>query len=131
MILGIGTDLVDIRRIERLLERFGPRFLRFVCVESEIQQGKKYGTLKLQASFVAKRFAAKEAFVKACGLGFRQDITFLNICVTNDDKGKPLITLDKKLEHALKEKFGTEEFTVHLSLADEHPLAQAFVVIST
>ena len=92
MILGIGTDLVDIRRVERLLVRFENRFIqRLFTPEEQIQD-----TAKSAAAHYAKRFAAKEACVKALGTGFQGGIGWLDIVTVHQDNGKPLIHLRGK-----------------------------------
>ncbi len=131
MILGIGTDLVDIRRIERLVERFGDRALNFIYSDGEQKDMQQYSTSKLQACFLAKRFAAKEAFAKACGLGFRQEITFKDINITRNAQGMPFIQLSQRVEEVLQKKFHQAQIKIDLSLADEYPMAQAFVIISS
>ena len=86
MILGTGTDLIDIRRIERALARFGHRFARRVLVEDEYRL---YCTHARPAHYVAKRFAAKEAFSKAMGTGMRFPVTWLNVSIANERSGRP------------------------------------------
>jgi holo-[acyl-carrier protein] synthase len=129
-IIGIGTDLVDIRRIERLLAQYNHRFIDRIFTPSEQARASQYSTLKQQAASYAKRFAAKEAIVKALGTGFNAQISFQDIEIDNDHKGKP----------TAKIKGGTLEYLngilpegrqgrFEISLTDEYPLAQAFVVL--
>ena len=129
-IIGIGTDLVDIRRIENLIVKYGDRFTKRLFTHLEQQRAKQYPTLKQQAASYAKRFAAKEAIVKALGTGFNAQIAFQDIEIQNDGQGKPtalikggtLEYLHGTLPKGTKGRF-------EISLTDEYPLAQAFVVL--
>ena len=119
MLLGIGTDIVHVPRVERLLERFGERFPRRILTERELRD---FARAPSPARFIAKRFAAKEAFVKALGTGFRDGITWKDIGIGHTPKGQPLIELHGALKGlALK---------AHVSLADEKDYAVAFVVLA-
>jgi holo-[acyl-carrier protein] synthase len=119
MIEGTGTDLVDIRRIEKVMQRFGERFENRVFTKKERQAAADIKDEKKRISFYAKRFAAKEAYAKAIGKGIGKDISFKEIGVVNKESGQPVIELS---EH--------EKSNIFLSLSDEYPYAQAFVVIS-
>lgn len=119
MIIGIGTDLVDISRIQNLLDTQGERFKERVFTPHERAQGKN------DASFYAKRFAAKEACAKAFGTGFGNGFSMNDIGVDNDELGAPVLVLSGGAEKKLKELQGR----AHLSLSDEQSYAQAFVVI--
>ncbi len=129
MILGIGTDLVDIRRVERSLERFGQRFIgRFfteaerVCAESR---------MKNRGATYAKRFAAKEACAKALGTGFSAGVFWRDLGVISGPEGAPVMELTGGALHRLNAMTPEGMIArVHLSLSDEYPLAQAFVIIS-
>ena len=123
-ILGNGVDIIKNSRINNSLKIKG--FLNRIFTEKEIQQGKK---LKNKISFYAKRFAAKEAFVKAIGTGFRSDINFIDIEIKNYKNGKPYISLSKKLNNFLQKKFKIQKYKVFLSLSDEKDYSIAFVVI--
>ena len=123
-IIGNGVDIIKNSRINNSLKIKG--FLNRIFTEKEIQQGKK---LKNKISFYAKRFAAKEAFVKAIGTGFRSDINFVDIEIKNYKNGKPYISLSKKLNNFLKKKFKIQRYKVFLSLSDEKDYSIAFVVI--
>ena len=123
-IIGNGVDIIKNSRINSSLKIKG--FLNRVFTEKEIQQGKK---LKNKINFYAKRFAAKEAFVKAIGTGFRSDINFIDIEIKNYKNGKPYISLSKKLKNFLKKKFKIQKYKVFLSLSDEKDYSIAFVVI--
>ena len=123
-IIGNGVDIIKNSRINNSLKIKG--FLNRIFTEKEIQQGKK---LKNKINFYAKRFAAKEAFVKAIGSGFRSDINFIDIEINNYKSGKPYILLSKKLKTFLKKKFKIHKYKVFLSLSDEKDYSIAFVVI--
>lgn len=128
MIIGTGTDLIDIRRIERTLERFGDRFLDRVFTETERRRSE--GRAGRAASY-AKRFAAKEACAKALGTGFRKGVYWRDLGVVNMPGGKPTMALTggaaARLE-ALTPPGMTP--TVELTMTDEPPLAHAMVIIS-
>ena len=123
-IIGNGVDIIKNSRINNSLKIKG--FLNRIFTEKEIQQGKK---IKNKINFYAKRFAAKEAFVKAIGTGFRSDINFIDIEIKNYKNGKPYISLSKKLNNYLQKKFKIQKYKVFLSLSDEKDYSIAFVVI--
>ena len=123
-IIGNGVDIIKNSRINNSLKIKG--FLNRIFTEKEIQQGKK---LKNKINFYAKRFAAKEAFVKAIGTGFRSDINFIDIEIKNYKNGKPYILLSKKLKNFLQKRFKIQKYKVFLSLSDEKDYSIAFVVI--
>ena len=104
-IIGNGVDIIKNSRINNSLKIKG--FLNRIFTEKEIQQGKK---LKNKINFYAKRFAAKEAFVKAIGTGFRSDINFIDIEIKNYKNGKPYILLSKKLKNFLQKKFKIQKY---------------------
>ena len=123
-VIGNGVDIIKNSRINRSLKIKG--FLNRIFTKNEIEQGKK---LKNKINFYAKRFAAKEAFVKAIGTGFRSDINFIDIEIKNYKNGKPYISLSKKLNNFLQKKFKIQKYKVFLSLSDEKDYSIAFVVI--
>ena len=123
-IIGNGVDIIKNSRINNSLKIKG--FLNRIFTDKEIQQGRK---LKNKINFYAKRFAAKEAFVKAIGTGFRSDINFIDIEIKNYKNGKPYISLSKKLNNFLQKKFKIQKYKVFLSLSDEKDYSIAFVVI--
>ena len=128
MILGIGNDLCDIRRIEKSLERFGERFIRRVFTETEQKRSEGRAT---RASSYAKRFAAKEACSKALGTGFRRGVFMRDMGVVNLRGGKPSMTLTGGALARLAEITPAGMASqIDLTLTDEYPLAQAFVIIS-
>ncbi len=128
MILGIGNDLIDIRRIERTLERHGERFIARVF--TPVEQAKSERRLNRAASY-AKRFAAKEACSKALGTGFRRGVFMRDMGVVNLRSGKPTMALTggalKRLEEITPPGMRAQ---IDLTITDDHPLAQAFVIIS-
>jgi holo-[acyl-carrier protein] synthase len=128
MILGIGSDIVDIRRIEQTLARFGDRFLERIFTDVERT---KAGSRANAIATYAKRFAAKEACAKALGTGFRKGVFFRDLGVVNLPGGKPTLALTGGAAErlaALTPAGMTAQ--IDLTLTDEYPLAQAFVIIS-
>ncbi|MGD1037945.1 MAG: holo-ACP synthase [Roseiarcus sp.] len=127
MILGIGGDLCDIRRIEETLERFGERFLARCFTEVERARSERRAA---RAASYAKRFAAKEACAKALGTGLRDGVFWRDMGVVNLPSGKPTMLLTGGAAKRLAEITppGAEAF-IHLTITDEHPLALALVVI--
>ena len=124
MIYGIGTDIVKISRIEKILKQYGSKFINHIFTEEEKQKAQKR---KLQTPTFAKMFAAKEAFIKALGGSF--GINWKDIYVQNDPQGKPIITLrGKALEH-LNNELNVSPYTIHLSLSDDTDYAIAYVII--
>jgi holo-[acyl-carrier protein] synthase len=128
MILGIGSDIVDIRRIERTLERFGERFVERVFTETE--RRKSDGGVNRAASY-AKRFAAKEACSKALGTGFRAGVFWRDMGVVNLSSGKPTMHLTGgALERLAAITPSGMQAQIDISLTDDQPQAQAIVIIS-
>ena len=128
MIIGIGTDLCDIRRIEKTIERHGERFLDRVFTATERARAESRAN---RAATYAKRFAAKEACAKALGTGFRRGVFFRDMGVVNLRSGKPTLQLTGGARQRL-ESITPPGFTaqIDLALTDEWPMAQAFVVIT-
>ncbi|GLT18177.1 holo-[acyl-carrier-protein] synthase [Vibrio zhanjiangensis] len=121
-IVGIGTDITEIERIEKAFHRSGDSFARRVLTEQELE---KFQTLKQQARFLAKRFAAKEAASKALGTGIAQGVTFHDFTITNDQYGAPYLSLSgKAFEIALAKQVAH----IHLSISDERHYAVATVI---
>jgi len=123
VILGIGTDLCDIGRVERALERFGEKFAARVLVDCELQRFRRH---RKPAAYLAKRFAAKEAFSKALGTGIHFPVNWHNVWVENASSGKPSLDFSKPLATFLRER-GVE--SVFVSITDEEGMACAFVVV--
>ena len=128
MIVGLGSDLIDIRRIEKSLERFGDRFVQRIF--TEIEQKRSEGRATRAASY-AKRFAAKEACSKALGTGIRRGVWWRDMGVVNLPGGRPTMKLTGgalvRLEALTPDGC---EARIDLSITDDWPLAQAFVIIS-
>jgi len=127
MIVGIGSDLIDIRRIERTLERFGTRFTNRVFTEIERTKSEKRAN---RASSYAKRFAAKEACSKALGSGIRMGVAWREMGVVNLPSGQPTLHLTGGARARLDALCPAESVgVIHLTMTDDYPHAQAFVVI--
>ncbi len=124
-IIGNGVDIVENRRIAKSLKNNG--FLYRIFTKSEIEQSKK---IKNKVNFFAKRFAAKEAFVKALGTGIRNNINFKDINVKNNINGQPLMNISNNLKRLLKQKFKISKYRLYLSLSDEKKHSIAFVIIN-
>jgi holo-[acyl-carrier protein] synthase len=128
MILGMGSDLIDIRRIEKTLERYGARFLDRIF--TELERKKSDGRLQRAASY-AKRYAAKEACSKALGTGFRKGVFWRDMGVINLPSGKPTLKLTGGAANRLAELTPPGMVAeIELSMTDEPPMAQAIVIIS-
>ena len=127
MIVGIGSDLIDIRRIEKTLDRFGDRFVQRVF--TPVEQAKSERRAQKAASY-AKRFAAKEACSKALGTGFNRGVFMRDIGVVNLPSGAPTLALANGALARLDVLVPAgHEAVIHVTLTDDYPLAQAFVVI--
>ena len=128
-IIGIGSDLCSIERIQNSLDRFGERFEKRVFTEIERAKAAKRPFTK--AGTLAKRFAAKEAFAKAVGTGFRRGVFMRDIGVVNMASGEPTLHLaggaKQRLDEIIPEGHAAR---IHLTMTDDHPFALAFVVIS-
>lgn len=134
MILGIGTDMASVERIETVLQKHGDRFTArcFADEERGLVESRANGDPGVRASGYAKRWAAKEACAKALGLGIRDDIYLKDIVVTNDRDGKPSLELRGGAKKRLDALAAPNTAPViHVSLTDEKRMALAFVVIST
>lgn len=128
MIIGVGTDLCDIRRIEKTLERFGDRFVSRLFDEIEIRKAERRAN---PASSLAQSFAAKEACAKALGTGFRDGVFWRDMVVANLPSGQPYLKITggakARLDHLTPPGMRAE---VALSQTDEYPMAHAIVIIS-
>lgn len=129
MIIGIGSDITDIRRVEKVIEKHGERFLTRIFTEVERAKADRR---RNRVETYAKRFAAKEACAKALGTGIRQGVWWRDMGVVNLPSGRPTMKLTggalKRLEALLPEG---HDARIDLTITDEYPLAQAFVVISS
>lgn len=127
MIIGIGSDLCDIRRIEKSLERFGDRFVKRVFTDREQEKSDRRHE---RAASYAKRFAAKEACSKALGTGIRMGVFWKSMGVVNLPSGKPTMQLEgEALERLQTLTPDGHQAIIHLTITDDYPLAQAFVII--
>ena len=123
MIFGVGTDVVEVARIQQALDRFGEKFARRVLCEPELNRFLRH---KLPANFLAKRFAAKEAFTKALGTGIKAPANWHGVWVANLPSGKPVLEFTADLKAVLDRKQISQ---AHLSLADERGMAVATVIL--
>ena len=132
MIIGIGSDLIDIRRIAKVIERHGERFLDRIFTEAErAKAGRRAKSEKMVVATYAKRFAAKEACSKALGTGIRRGVWWRDMGVVNLPGGRPTM----ELTGGARERLAVltpegHEARIDLSITDDWPLAQAFIVIS-
>jgi holo-[acyl-carrier protein] synthase len=125
MIYGIGTDIVEVARIEAMWARYGERFAARILTETELPA---LAIHPAPARMLAKRFAAKEAFAKAVGSGMRHPVAFRRVGVTHDSLGKPVLQFDEVLRPYLAQ-LGIAGH--HLSISDEREMVVAFVVLET
>lgn len=129
MILGVGIDLVSVVRIEDLMLQFKEKFSEKIFTKNEILSAEKIQNSAQKISFFAKRFAAKEAFSKALGLGIGRGINFSDIEVKNGELGSPHIEILNDKMKFICDHFACKKVAIHLSLTDENSLASAFVII--
>ena len=123
-IIGNGVDIVKNSRIKKAI--INKNFLKRIYSDSELKDSKK---LRNKTNFFAKRFAAKEAFVKALGTGFRKGVNFNDIYVKNETSGKPVLKINAKIKKIISRKFKLKKFKIFLSLSDEKSYSIAFVII--
>ena len=123
MIYGVGTDVVEIGRIEKALARFGERFAQRILCEPEL---KRFNNHRMPAAYLAKRFAAKEAFTKALGTGICAPANWHGVWVRNLPSGKPVLEFSDKLTKLLEQR---KILHSHLSLTDERGVAMATVIL--
>ena len=132
MIIGLGSDLIDIRRIEKTLERFGDRFIQRIYTETEQRKAaRRKGAGQAYAATFAKRYAAKEAASKALGTGFRRGVFWKDLGVVNLPSGQPTVQMTggaaKRLEELTPAGMKAQ---VNLTITDEFPIAEAVVIIT-
>jgi holo-[acyl-carrier protein] synthase len=128
VIIGIGSDLIDIRRIEKTIERYGDRFLDRVFTETERLKSDRRAN---RAASYAKRFAAKEACAKALGTGLNHGVFWRDMGVVNLPGGQPTMELKGGAAERLRSLLpANHKAQIHLTITDDFPLAQAFVLIS-
>ena len=123
-ILGIGVDIVENSRIAKSLTN--KLFIKRIFSNSEILIAKK---IKDKKSYYSKRFAAKEAFVKSIGTGFRDDLNFIDISIVNDKLGKPSFVINEKIKKIVKKQFKISSFNFFLSISDEKKYSVAYVIL--
>ncbi len=128
MIIGLGNDIIDIRRIEKTIERYGERFLSRIFTETERQKSDRR---RLRAASYAKRFAAKEACAKALGTGFSRGVFWQDMGVVNLPSGRPTLALTGGAARVLQQLMPEgHEAQIDLTITDDFPTAQAIVIIS-
>ena len=129
MIVGIGTDICDVRRIRATLERRGDRFAERVLGERELEvfRARRARTTVRGVAYLATRFSAKEAFSKAIGLGIRMPMTWRGCEILNEPSGKPFV----RLNGVLAEWFDARGLQAHVTVTDETDYAASFVVVET
>jgi len=125
-ILGVGVDIVKNKRIKSLLKNI--YFKKRIFNEKELKQSKN---IKNKVNYFSKRFAAKEAFVKALGTGFRNNVNFKDIVIINDKKGKPNYLISNKIVKTVEKKFKVKKFNCFLSISDEKDYSVAFTMIQS
>lgn len=123
MIYGVGTDLIEVKRIESALRRFGERFAKRILCEPEL---KRFQVHKQPVHYLAKRFAAKEAFTKALGTGIHAPANWHGVWVENLRSGRPVLRFTAELNELLRQK---NVHVAHLSLTDEKEIASATVIL--
>ena len=125
-ILGIGVDIVENRRIQKSIKN--PLFKKRIYTSKELKQS---NTVNNKVGYFSKRFAAKEAFSKALGTGFRMNLNFKDIEVINDKMGKPHYVKNKKITKIIQKNFKIKKFKFFLSISDEKNYSTAFAIIQT
>jgi len=125
-ILGIGVDVIQNKRIKNLIDN--KVFIKRAFGKNEVSLSKKTAN---KVNYFAKRFAAKEAFAKSIGTGFRNDLNFKDIEILNDKIGKPYFFRTKKLNNIIFKKFKTKRFNLFLSITDEKDYSVAFTILQT
>ena len=124
-ILGNGVDIIDNRRIKKAIKN--KNFINKIFTNKEKEFSKIKKAKKI--NYFAKRFAAKEAFLKAIGTGISNGFSFKDITVLNDKEGKPLIELAKKIDLFIKKKFKVKNYKIYLSISDEMKYSIAYVIL--
>ena len=123
-ILGIGVDIVDITRFNKLIKN--KDFIKRIFSNSEILIAKK---IRNKKAYYTKRFAAKEALAKSIGTGFRDNLNFKDISIINDKLGKPSFVITNKIKNIVKDQFKTSSFNFFLSISDEKKYSIAYVIL--
>ena len=123
-ILGVGVDIIENRRIGKLIKK--KIFIKKIFSENEISFSKKTTN---KTNFFSKRFAAKESFVKSIGIGFRNSLKFVDIEIFNDINGKPYFKINKKVDSIIKKIFKIKNYNLFLSISDENDYSIAFTIL--
>ena len=123
-ILGIGVDIISNKRIQSLVKN--KTFIKRTFGKNEVKSSKK---IKKKTNYFAKRFAAKEAFAKSLGTGFRNDLNFKDIEILNDKIGKPYFFNSRKITNLVKKRFKVKNFNLFLSITDEKDYSVAFTIL--
>jgi holo-[acyl-carrier protein] synthase len=127
-VIGLGTDIVNINRIKKIYSKYGNQFLNKILTESEKKSEKKLSRFK-NVSTIAKKFAAKEAILKAIGYGFSNGIHFKDVEIYNDESGKPYANLNGKAKTIVKKI--SKKYNIFLTLSDDEPWAVATALITS
>jgi len=125
-ILGIGADIIENKRVKKSIKN--SKFKKKIFSNNELQQS---SLLKNKTNFFSKRFAAKEAFAKALGTGFRNNLEFKDIEIMNNKQGKPYYLKNKKISNLIKKKFKVKDYNCFLSISDEKDYSTAFTIIQS
>jgi len=123
-ILGVGVDIIENRRIGKLIKK--KIFIKKIFSKNEINFSKKTNN---KTNFFSKRFAAKESFVKSIGIGFRNSLKFVDIEIFNDNNGKPYFKINKKVDNIIKKIFKIRNYNLFLSISDENDYSIAFTIL--
>ena len=131
MIIGTGIDVVNVKRIAKILAKFTSQFLDRCFTDVEVKEFQKFSDVKEKFVLkVAGFYAAKEALVKAIGTGFRFGFSFKNIEIVNDDLGKPVLKITGNIKKYLEKKYaGIEKIKFHLSISNDEPVVVAIVIM--
>ena len=129
MILGVGTDIVQVNRINKLYAKYGDKIARKILHAKEIDIFNQVLNLNKKIAYLAKRFCAKEAFVKAIGTGFNNKVFLSDFCIVNDKLGKPYYDLSFNVDQYIKSVFKVQSYKIHLTISDDTEYAVAFAII--
>ncbi len=130
MILGIGTDIVKTQRMGDLYSKYGDKLLKKILHKKEKEVFHNLSEAK-KNNYLAKRFSAKEAFVKSIGTGFNDKIFLSDICIVNDKLGKPHYDISSDLDEYIKDVFKVKSYKIHLSISDDADYAVSLSIIET
>ena len=128
MIFGLGTDLIEIARFDRLYRIYGDKFVKKILCRDEIRHLNTL-TMDNKSRYMAKRFSAKEALVKAMGCGIGKYSSMKDICILNDENGKPYVTLSENMQNKLISLINGKPYSISLSISDSYHIATATAII--